>query len=63
MVLMVISPIRSRSSRQRASPARDRRASCLSSRTIRSRISAAACRVKVIASTFSGSTPTRNRFR
>ena len=63
MVLMAISPSRSRSSRQRASPARDCRASCFSSCTMRSRISAAACRVKVIASTFSGSTPARSRFR
>ena len=63
MVLMVISPSRSRISRQRASPARDRTASCLSSCTIRSRISAAACRVKVMARTFSGSMPARNRLR
>ena len=63
MVLIVISPSRSRSSRQRASPARERAASCFNSSTIRSRISAAACRVKVIASTFRGSTPARNRFR
>ena len=63
MVLIVISPSRSRSSRQRASPARERAASCFNSSTIRSRISAAACRVKVIASTFSGAIPARNRFR
>ena len=63
MVLIVISPSRSRSARQRARPAREDSASCFSSCTIRSRISAAACRVKVIARTFSGSMPARSRFR
>ena len=63
MVLIVISPSLSRNSRQRACPARERAASFFSSCTIRSRISAAAWRVKVIARTFDGSTPARSRFR
>ena len=63
MVLMAMSPTRSRSSRQRFRPASLSAAAWRSAAMIRSRISAAALRVNVIARMFAGSTPAPSRFR
>jgi len=63
MVLIAISPRRSRSSTQRRRSSSDRSAATRSSVTMRSRISVAALRVNVIARMFAGSTPARSRFR
>ncbi|MNC88851.1 hypothetical protein D3C83_47170 [compost metagenome] len=61
IVLIAMSAVRSRSSRQRAGAISPRAAAARSEATIRSRISAAALRVNVIASTLIGSTPARSR--
>ena len=61
MVLMVMSAVRSRSSRQRAGEISPRAAAARSVARMRSRISAAALRVNVIARMFAGSTPARSR--
>jgi len=61
MVLIAMSSVRSRSSRQRAGAISPRAAASRSVAMIRSRISAAALRVKVIARMFDGSTPARSR--
>ena len=61
IVLIAISPRRSRSSTQRARSSSDARAAARSSGRMRSRISAAALRVKVIARMFAGSTRALSR--
>ncbi len=63
MVEIEMSPSRSRSACQRAWSAGDSAASRRRSWTIRSRISAAAFRVKVMARMFVGSTPALSRLR
>jgi hypothetical protein len=61
MVLMATSPVRSRNSRQRAGVNSPRAPAVRSVVRIRSRISAAAFRVKVSARISDGSTPSRSR--
>jgi hypothetical protein len=61
MVLIAISPTRSRSSRQRDAAISPLAAAVVRLAMMRSRISAAALRVNVIARMFAGSTPARRR--
>ena len=61
MVLIAMSSVRSRSSRHRAGENSPRAAVARNVEMIRSRISVAALRVKVIARMFDGSTPARSR--
>ena len=63
MVLTAMSPVRSRSSRQRAAGISPRSAATRSDDRMRSRISVAALRVKVTARMWAGSTPAFSRFR
>ena len=63
MVLTAMSPVRSRSSRQREGAISPRSAARRSDARMRSRISVAAFRVKVTARIWTGSTPAFSRFR